>query len=71
MENEGGANLPSFISAKNYSDFISNDFTGGANFDIRQMIIYIIGVAALVSSALRPYQGPLADEAKASFWLVL
>ena len=26
---------------------------------------------AALASALRPYQGPLADEAKASFWSVL
>lgn len=26
-ENEGGANLPSFISAKNYAEFISNDLS--------------------------------------------
>ena len=55
--------MPSFIACFSWD--------GIATFDIRQMITYIIGVAALVSSALRPYQGPLADEAKASFRLVL
>ncbi len=35
-ENEGGANLPSFLSAKNYSRFISNDLEAA----LREPILY-------------------------------
>jgi len=42
-ENEDGANLPSFISAKNYSDFISNDLRVALTLLFRLRLVKYIG----------------------------
>lgn len=48
-ENEGGANLPSFISAKNYSDFISNDL----ELALRTPVIYRVNSGATPAHGIR------------------
>jgi len=48
-ENEGGANLPSFLSAKNYSDFINNDL----EVALRTPIIYQANKGATPANGIR------------------
>jgi hypothetical protein len=48
-ENEGGANLPSFISAKNYSSFISNDLEAA----LKSPILYAVNKGATPASGIR------------------
>lgn len=48
-ENEGGANLPSFISAKNYSDFIPNDL----RVALTQPVIYRVSAGATPANGMK------------------
>lgn len=48
-ENEGGANLPSFLSAKNYSDFISNDL----ELALKSPVIYRTNAGATPANGIK------------------
>lgn len=48
-ENEGGANLPSFISAKNYSDFIPNEL----RVALTQPLIYRVSAGATPANGIK------------------
>ena len=48
-ENEGGANLPSFLSAKNYKPFISNDL----EVALRKPVLYRTNAGATPANGIR------------------
>lgn len=48
-ENEGGANLPSFLSAKNYKPFISNDLESA----LKKPVLYRTNVGATPANGIR------------------
>lgn len=48
-ENDGGANLPSFLSAKNYFDFISNDLEAA----LRQPVLYKTNAGATPANGIK------------------